>query len=320
MLLKNIEASIHGDNLGEKFLLVIPFLKTYTDYFNNFEKVATLIRDARKEDKKFAEWLSRIEKQCRLENKLDLKSYLIQPVQRIPRYNLLLKELLKHTDTSHKDYNNIKKALEGTVSIADFLNKKMKEIKSDQMKERLVSSILFDFYCEREEFMKPHRRYVHEGVLEVIESSNRTITPYDINDNYHYVLMNDIIYVCEKIEEEGIAGCRQSIGGTPLPDAEHIVHRISLVGDIPWVRSFAWQPTLFQLICSEGNVLFRCKTVEEATEWISQFGYLTLLLDEHETSRKARCRLQPTILIKEAATVIQSLYRGRAIAHNSQIN
>jgi hypothetical protein len=38
--------------------------------------------------------------QCR---KLDLKSFLIKPVQRICQYPLLLQELLKHTPDAHKD-------------------------------------------------------------------------------------------------------------------------------------------------------------------------------------------------------------------------
>ncbi len=310
MLLKNLESSSNTDNMGEKFLIVIPFLKTYTDYFNNYEKVSNLIRDAKRTDKKFAEWLSRTERQCKLENKLDLKSYLIQPVQRIPRYNLLLKELLKVTDSSHNDYQNIKKALDGTVFIADFLNKKMKEIKSDQMKDKLLATLQFETESERDELLKPHKRYFHEGQLEVIESSNRTITPYDINDTYHYVLMSDVILVCEKVQEEGEAGSRQSMGGT-IVEVKRVIHQIPLVGDVPWVKIFSWQPLAIQLNCSEGSVLFKCKTREEVSEWVSQVNALGLYLDETGTAKRARCRYQPQTLLRDAAVLVQSLYRGK---------
>ena len=43
---------------------------------------------------------------------LDLRAYLIQPVQRVPRYRLLLIELLKHTRESHPDWVDLKAALE----------------------------------------------------------------------------------------------------------------------------------------------------------------------------------------------------------------
>ena len=43
--------------------------------------------------------------------KLELPSYLIKPIQRLPKYVLLLKDLLKNTDCEHVDYENIKFAL-----------------------------------------------------------------------------------------------------------------------------------------------------------------------------------------------------------------
>jgi hypothetical protein len=38
---------------------------------------------------------------------MDLQSILIKPIQRLPKYVLLLKDLLKHTEKSHIDYGNI---------------------------------------------------------------------------------------------------------------------------------------------------------------------------------------------------------------------
>jgi hypothetical protein len=38
----------------------------------------------------------------------DLVSFLVKPVQRLPKYVLLYKDLLKHTDKDHPDYENIK--------------------------------------------------------------------------------------------------------------------------------------------------------------------------------------------------------------------
>lgn len=40
------------------------------------------------------------------------EGYLIKPVQRVPKYVLLLKDLLKNTSNIHCDYDNISKALE----------------------------------------------------------------------------------------------------------------------------------------------------------------------------------------------------------------
>lgn len=37
-----------------------------------------------------------------------LPALLITPIQRIPRYKLLIKEVLQHTDDQHKDYTLLK--------------------------------------------------------------------------------------------------------------------------------------------------------------------------------------------------------------------
>jgi FYVE/RhoGEF/PH domain-containing protein 5/6 len=49
---------------------------------------------------------------------LTLESFLVGPVQRIPRYKLLLDELRKHTPEDHPDYNNIVVACETIKEVA----------------------------------------------------------------------------------------------------------------------------------------------------------------------------------------------------------
>ena len=41
---------------------------------------------------------------------LDIESYLVKPVQRLPKYVLLLRDLLKHTDLDHPDHENLLKS------------------------------------------------------------------------------------------------------------------------------------------------------------------------------------------------------------------
>ena len=54
---------------------------------------------------------------------VSLENLLIQPVQRIPRYILLLTDLLKKTDLSHPDYENIKKSIAAYETVMEFLEK-----------------------------------------------------------------------------------------------------------------------------------------------------------------------------------------------------
>lgn len=56
-----------------------------------------------------------------------LNSLLIQPVQRIPRYVLLLNELEKNTHPSHPDYSCIQDAALELKKTADFINESKKQ-------------------------------------------------------------------------------------------------------------------------------------------------------------------------------------------------
>jgi len=49
------------------------------------------------------------------------------PVQRIPRYNMLLKDLVKHTWEDHPDANNLNVALQKITEVAEYLNEKKRQ-------------------------------------------------------------------------------------------------------------------------------------------------------------------------------------------------
>ncbi len=74
-------------------------------------------------------------------HKLELSAFLIMPVQRVPRYNLLLKDLFKHTWTDHLDYENLKQAVAKVQDIAGFLNEKKREAENMAALTELAQTI-----------------------------------------------------------------------------------------------------------------------------------------------------------------------------------
>jgi RhoGEF domain len=85
------------------------FFKMYSTYINNYDVAMKRVRllEAHTEFRAFIR-ACELQEGCR---GLDLRSYLIQPVQRVPRYKLLLAELLKHTRDTHPDWSNLTTAL-----------------------------------------------------------------------------------------------------------------------------------------------------------------------------------------------------------------
>jgi hypothetical protein len=90
--------------LGEIFLKFAPWFKTYTAYTNQYTTIATLLRGLRKENRELDHFLNTVKNKHPKSQGLSIESYLIQPVQRLPRYNLLLNELIKKTSEYHREY------------------------------------------------------------------------------------------------------------------------------------------------------------------------------------------------------------------------
>lgn len=76
---------------------------------------------------KFRSWLGKAEVEC----KRTLNSLLLEPIQRVPRYELLLKDLLKHTDVDHPDYTTLKEALNFVQKIALDCNENIRRAENE---------------------------------------------------------------------------------------------------------------------------------------------------------------------------------------------
>ena len=74
-------------------------------------------------------------------NRLDLTDYLIMPVQRIPRYNLLLQDLVKNTPAEHCDYTDLCKARDRIQEIALFVNEQKRVVENLAQVSEIIASI-----------------------------------------------------------------------------------------------------------------------------------------------------------------------------------
>lgn len=58
-------------------------------------------------------------------------SLLINPIQRIPRYVLLLRELIKYTPPTHPDFPLLQSSLNGIKESADLINERKRVAESN---------------------------------------------------------------------------------------------------------------------------------------------------------------------------------------------
>uniref|UniRef100_A0A6B2L0H6 DH domain-containing protein n=1 Tax=Arcella intermedia TaxID=1963864 RepID=A0A6B2L0H6_9EUKA len=125
-----------GDVFGESKMNSITQL--YKFYINNFDRSLAALEHYKQKSTSFKKFLeSTIERT----GQLDLGGYLIMPVQRIPRYVMLLESILKCTKTTHPDYGNLEKAHERFKAMADFINQSKKNSEKFSEAKKICASI-----------------------------------------------------------------------------------------------------------------------------------------------------------------------------------
>ena len=107
--------------IGKIFKEFSAFLKMYKEYLAFYEGGIVRLAKLVTTNRKFVEFLekSRADPRCL---GMGIDSFLMEPVQRIPRYRMLLEELLKYTSEDNEDHANIAIALENVDFLSLFLS------------------------------------------------------------------------------------------------------------------------------------------------------------------------------------------------------
>ena len=128
--------------IGDVFLQFIPFLKVYSEYCSNFRHTTEIIPTL-KYPHKFAAFYSIVQRKSEKFKNSNIADLLITPVQRLPRYELLLKDLIKHTNPNHCDYQDLTKALEEINKVAKEVNEFSRKNELLEESENYLSNTLY---------------------------------------------------------------------------------------------------------------------------------------------------------------------------------
>jgi hypothetical protein len=150
--------------LGDVFVELAPFFKVYQEYVNNYDSAQKHLLELKKNNARFAETLADIEKSPASAGK-DLLSYLITPVQRVPRYEMMLAEIVKLTPDEHVDSEALRTALAGIKKAAVGINEAKRKAESSQRMTNLTQQLQGVPPTPKFHLLQPHRRYLFEGML-----------------------------------------------------------------------------------------------------------------------------------------------------------
>eukprot|EP01105_Mastigella_eilhardi_P006499 TRINITY_DN18058_c0_g1_i1.p1 TRINITY_DN18058_c0_g1~~TRINITY_DN18058_c0_g1_i1.p1 ORF type:complete len:762 (-),score=221.75 TRINITY_DN18058_c0_g1_i1:78-2282(-) len=123
----------HNTCLGKTFKNMVAIFNLYSMYVSHLDAGMALVEYLKVKQDSFATFLE----QCRTcpqnPNGMDIQAYLIQPVQRIPRYSLLLTDLLKHTWPEHPDFEELKDVNVKVHDMAMLLNERKREAENNSV-------------------------------------------------------------------------------------------------------------------------------------------------------------------------------------------
>ena len=127
-----------GDVLIDAFTKE-PMSETYICFINNWKNANEAIKSASSSKAGFSKFLESMSREHK--GKLTLDALLIMPVQRIPRYELLLKELIKHTTCDHPDYHLLQEAQKEVHELALKINQMEKEANETEANANRVKEL-----------------------------------------------------------------------------------------------------------------------------------------------------------------------------------
>ena len=165
---ERLDSELEAETLriGPSFNAYSHYFKMYQPYLNNFSRACDRRGVLLISDRKFSEFCQERRRDSRCD-KQSLMDLMIEPVQRIPRYILLLERALKYTPSDHPERKDMEDALVIIKGVAETNNAAL--AKSEEMRENQdkILEVMMSFtWTTRINLLdNPTRRLLLEGPL-----------------------------------------------------------------------------------------------------------------------------------------------------------
>jgi hypothetical protein len=149
-------------NIPDLFAEFVSKLSEYQDYLINYNKAIARRGVLQTKNKNFSAFIKNASNDIRCFDN-DFESLLIAPVQRIPRYRLLLEDLLKYTSAKHPQYQATIRALEKIKEVANQNNEAMRQ--REKREELMKIMMKIDESSRIDLLENPNRYLIRQGTL-----------------------------------------------------------------------------------------------------------------------------------------------------------
>ncbi|TKR80825.1 hypothetical protein L596_014829 [Steinernema carpocapsae] len=252
-LLSELESAVDRKNpensaLADVFLRNSTNFEIYSDYCNN-RMISCAILGKMLEDTRYVHFFEA----CRLLRgmpRLNLESFLLSPVQRMCRYPIQLRELLKATPVLHPDRKDLEKALVAMKGIASRVDRRVNRLESIQKLIKWQQNVIG---FRGPNLIENNCRLLHFG-----EVSGKCFAKSALqwSKTVHLVLFDQSMVVCKKIvkKNECVFKERFSLSAARFAD----------------VTDGKDGPHAFQITTQNRSYIFNCKDADAKSEWLEK--------------------------------------------------
>ncbi|XP_031712517.1 FYVE, RhoGEF and PH domain-containing protein 4a isoform X2 [Anarrhichthys ocellatus] len=251
--------------IGDILQKLTPFLKMYAEYVKNFENAMELLKQWTDRSPQFKAIIQEIQSQevCGF---LTLQHHMLEPVQRVPRYEMLLKDYLKKLPQDDPDRRDSEKSLEIIATAATHSNSAIR--KSENLKKLME---IHEMLGEEEDIVNPSNEFIKEGHILKLAARNTSAM-----ERYLFLFNNMLLYCVPKF----------SLGGTKYT----VRTRIGIDGMKVLETSNEDYPHTFQVSGKERMLELQASSEQDKADWIKAFQETIEIFQQKNESFKNALR------------------------------
>jgi len=182
--------------VGHIFKEICPYFRIYTPYVTFYQRFLDFFNRVAT---KATSW-SLFKALENLDLPMPYQQLIITPIQRVPRYKLLLQELFRYTESWHPDFEALRESVDMIHRIAAEIDRNVLE---QQARSRLVC--IMEKFEGEVQLITPSRRFIRSGPVTV--ASSRFKTNQSVGNPECYTAATTL----ETVERGALGTCNLSI-------------------------------------------------------------------------------------------------------------
>nr|XP_048685783.1 FYVE, RhoGEF and PH domain-containing protein 4 isoform X2 [Caretta caretta] len=249
--------------IGDILQKLAPFLKMYGEYVKNFDNAMELVKMWTERSPLFKSIIQDIQTQ-KVCGSLTLQHHMLEPVQRIPRYEMLLKDYLRKLPQDSLDWKDAEKSLEIISTAASHSNSAIR--KMENLKKLLE---VYEMLGEEEDIVNPSNELIKEGQILKLAARNTSA-----QERYLFLFNNMLLYCVPKFS---LVGSKYSVRTRVGIDGMKIVETHN-----------EEYPCTFQVSGKERTLELQASSEQDKEEWIKALqNTIEAFHQRNETFRNA---------------------------------